>query len=157
MDPNRLPLTASATVQAEHLDFLNHMNVMWYTHFFDKATWGFFEIFSFGRDYHQGEYGSFALEHYTRYLAELRQGDKVKLYTRAVARNDKLLHFVHLMVRERDGELSATQEMLGIHIDMRTRRSAPLPEHIAEAYDQLIAEHDQLDWDAPLSGAIELS
>lgn len=157
MDFRQLPLSFSGQVQAKHLDFLDHMNVMWYTHFFDMATWGFFESFGFGRDYHQGPYGSFALEHYTRYLAELRVGDQVKLYTRAIARNAKLLHFVHFMVRERDGELPATQEMLGIHIDMRTRRSAPLPEQIASAYNALIAEHNQLDWDPPLSGAMKLS
>lgn len=132
------------------------MNVMWYTHFFDMATWGFFERFGLGRDYHKGGYGSFALEFHTRYLAELRQEDEVRVYSRAIARSAKLLHFIHFMERSRDGELCATQETPGIHIDLATRRSAPLPKQIAVAYDDLIAKHNQVEWEAPLSGAISL-
>ena len=154
MDIAQLPLAYSATVQAQHLDFLDHMNVMWYTHFFDRATWGFYNQIGFGREYHRGERGSFALEQYTRHLAELRLGDGVKIYTRAIARSAKLWHFMHFMVRERDGALAATTELLGIHIDMRTRRSSPLPEEQAALWDRLIAEHSRLGWEPPVSGVM---
>lgn len=154
MDFSGLPLSYEGQVKAEHIDFLGHMNVMWYTHHFDLATWGFYEGFGFGKDYHQGEKGSFALEQYTRYLAEVRLGESFRIYTRAIARSKKLFHFIHFMMRNRDGELAATYEMLGIHIDMRTRRSNEIPVELAAAWDKLIAEHNQLDWDAPLSGAM---
>lgn len=154
MDFSGLPLGYEGKVEAQHLDFLGHMNVMWYTHIFDLATWGFYEGFGFGREYHQGERGSFALEMYTRYLAEVRLGEGFRIYTRAIGRSKKLFHFIHFMVREQDGELAATSEMLGIHIDMRTRRSNEIPAELGAAWDRLIAEHNALGWDAPLSGAM---
>ena len=154
MDFSGLPLTYEGEVEEKYIDFLGHMNVMWYTHHFDLATWGFYEEFGFGRDYHQGEKGSFALEQYTRYLAELREGESFRIYTRAIGRSKKLFHFIHFMVRKRDRELAATYEMLGIHINMTTRRSNEIPTELAVAWDKLIAEHNQLEWDAPLSGTM---
>ena len=154
MDYSQLPLGFQGEVKEEHLDFLGHMNVMWYTHHFDRATWGFYEGFGFGREYHQGEKGSFALEMYTRYFAEVRLGEGFKIYTRAIARSKKLFHFMHFMVRERDGELSATCEMLGIHIDMRSRLSNEIPHELAAAWEGLIEAHNKLGWDAPISGAM---
>lgn len=158
MDFSKLPLTFQATVEAKHLDLMQHMNVMWYTHFFDRAIWGFYKLFDFGEDYHTTTgLGSFGLEMVTHYLSELRVGDEVKIYTRAIARNEKLFHYIHFMQRTRDGELSATCEMLGIHIDLSTRRSAPLPPNVAAGFDKLIAAHNHLGWDPPLSGAIKIS
>jgi acyl-CoA thioesterase FadM len=86
----------------------------------------------------------------------LRLNDEFDVYTRAIARNAKLFQHLHFMVRKRDGELSATCEILGVHIDLATRRSAPLPENVAAELDKLIAAHSKLDWDAPLSGAIHI-
>jgi len=111
-----LPLTFQAAVEARHLDHLDHMNVMWYTHFFDLATWAWYETFDFGKSYHhESGFGSFALEAHTRYLAELRAGDQLHIYTRMLARNAKLFHYVHFMQRAADGELAATCELLGVH------------------------------------------
>ncbi|MEX2162306.1 MAG: thioesterase family protein [Anaerolineales bacterium] len=157
MDFRLLPLTFRAAVEAKHLDLMDHMNVMWYTHFFDRAVWGFYETFGFGQDYHTTSgFGSFGLEMYTRHLSELRLGDEIHIYTRAIARNSKLFHYMHFMQRVGDGELAATCELLGVHVDLATRRSAPLPEHIGAVLDGIIAKHRALDWAAPVSGAIRL-
>jgi acyl-CoA thioester hydrolase len=156
MDFAQLPLSYTGVVEAKHLDFLNHMNVMWYTHFFNEATWGFYNAIGFGRDYHQGDRGSFALEEHTRYLAELHTGDKFRIYSRAIARSAKLFHFMNFMIRDRDNELAATYEMLGVHIDMRTRRSAPMPAEMAKVWDDLILAHNRVGWDPPLNGSIRI-
>ena len=157
MDFGQLPLTLEAKVEEKHLDFLGHMNVMWYTYFFDVATWNFYNSIGFGEEYHsKSGNGSFALESHVRYLAELRLGEKFVIYIRALKRNTKLLHFIQFMVRAQDNDLTATQEMLSIHIDMKTRRSSPMPDFVAQIWDTLISEHNQLPWDAPLSGAIKI-
>ena len=46
--------------------------------------------------------------------------------------------------------------ILGAHIDMKSRRMAPFAAHIAEALDRLIAEHAALDWRAPVCGALHV-
>ncbi len=158
MDFSKLPLTLEGKVEEKQLDFLGHMNVMWYTHFFDVATWNWYDSFGFGHDYHTHDNnGSFALEAHTRYLAELRLGDEFKIYSRAIARSAKLFLMMHFMVRARDGELAATIELLGIHIDLATRRSSLLPPEAAALWDAQIALGNQAGWDPPLSGAIKLA
>jgi acyl-CoA thioester hydrolase len=156
MDFSKLPLTHHGTVEEKHLDFLGHMNVMWYTHFFDLATWNWYDAFGFGHDYHNTSgNGSFALEAHTRYQAELHAGDEFKIYSRAIQRNAKLFLMVHYMVRA-DGQLSAILELLGIHIDMKTRRSAPMPPEIAKLWDAQIAIGDAAGEDPLLSGSINI-
>jgi acyl-CoA thioester hydrolase len=154
MNLSTLPLTLSASVQEKHLDELGHMNVMWYTHFFDLATWKFYESIDFGERYHQSGFGSFALEGHSRFLSELREDDQFSIFTRVLGRRDKVFHLMHFMQRDNDQKLSATLEALGVHIDMTTRKSSSMPEKIAANWDQIIAEHAALDWEAPLSGSL---
>ena len=127
------------------------MNVMWYTHLFDRATWNFFHSLGMSIDYFELENaGAFALEQHTRYLAEVRQDQLVILRTRVIGRTIKRFHFMHFMLIENTGILAATTELVGMHIDRQSRRSSPLPDHIAGAFDLLISEHKTLDWDPPL-------
>ena len=148
-------LTYKGAVYPWHCDHMNHMNVMWYAYLFDKATWRFFDSMSMSLKYceEQGA-GAFALEHHTRYMAEVRLGQTVVLRTRVISRTQKRFHFMHFMTIENGDRLAATAEFVGMHIDRTTRRSSPLPGHIAEAFDRLIAKHQTLDWDPPICGVM---
>lgn len=155
MDLSPLPVTYRATIPEEYMDEMDHMNVMWYAHLFDRATWRFFASLGMSLDYFdEQDAGAFALEQHTRYLAEVRQEHTVILRTRAIDHTAKRLHFMHFMVVEDNGVLAATTELIGLHIDCATRRSSPLPDHIAGAFDRLIAEHRELDWDPPICGSM---
>ncbi len=155
MDLSPLPVTYQAVIPKDYLDEMGHMNVMWYTHLFDQATWNFFSSFRMDLAYFENaNAGAFALEQHTRFLAEVRQGQSVKLQTRALGRSSKRIHFMHFMRVEEGDLLAATTELIGIHIDQSTRRSSPLPAHIAAAFDQLLVPHRQLDWEAPACGVM---
>ena len=155
MDFTRLPLTHRQTIPEDYLDLLGHMNVMWYTHLFDMATWNFVALFGMTPDYHlHSGNGSFALEQHTRYLAEVRAGENVLIYTRLLGRSAKRFHFFHFMVKEKSGLLSATTELIGTHVDMGTRRTSPLPGEIGALVDRMLAEHQALGWEAPVCGAM---
>lgn len=155
MDLSKLPLTHQATISPEHLDVMGHMNVRWYTALFDEATFTFFNLFGLDADYLQNTHaGSFALEQHTHYLAEVRLGETVKIYSRALDRSIKRLHYMHFMLKA-DGKLAATTELVSSHADLLARRTTPLPESLASAYDQLLAQHQELDWAAPLCGVIK--
>lgn len=153
MNLSALAITHQTTVLEEHLDEMGHMNVMWYTHFFDQGTWGLFSGLGMDLAYFENEHaGAFALEQHTRYLAELRLGDSVTVRSRILARNAKRLHFMHFMIQDGSGGLAATTELIGMHIDRRTRRSAPFPDYIADNIDEVLTQHKQLDWEAPVCG-----
>lgn len=155
MDLSALPITYQAAIPEEYMDEMEHMNVMWYAHLFDRATWQFFANLGMDLDYfEEKDAGAFALEQHTRYLAEVCQGQSVSLRTRAIDRTLKRFHFMHFMIVDQSGVLASTTELVGMHIDYKTRRSSPLPDHIARAFDQLIAKHRELDWEPPICGTM---
>jgi acyl-CoA thioester hydrolase len=154
-DVANLPMTHEALIPASYLDSMGHMNVMWYTHLFSNATLRFFELVGLTRAYFESrQCGSFALEVHVRYLAELHQGDSASIHTRAVARSEKRLHYLHFMQKQADGKTAAICETVSAHIDMKLRRMAPLPPEIAAAFDRFQAAHAALAWPPPLCGAM---
>jgi acyl-CoA thioester hydrolase len=78
----------------------------------------------------------------------------VAIYTRVNGRTAKRIHFTHFMVNETTGKLAATLETVTSHANTITRRTSPFPDAIAKAIDAIIAEHEQLEWEAPLCGVI---
>src|SRR5207253_33620 len=96
--------------------------------------------------------GTFALESHVRFIAEVLAGHRVSVRSRLIGRSAKLYHFLHFLVNETTGKLSATGEFIGGHVDMRVRRTSPLPPEITAVFDRLLAEHQRLEWKSPLCG-----
>ena len=135
---------------------MGHMNVMWYMHLFDQATWTLFAMMGMDVQYYERNMaGNAALEQHTRYLAELQLGTPVTLRSRVLGRSTKLTHFMHFMVNEDSGVLAATTELVGIHLDRAERRSAPMPAAIIAEIDRVLAEDQALEWDAPVCGLMK--
>jgi acyl-CoA thioester hydrolase len=156
MDLTALPLTLQTVIPEDYIDFMGHMNVMWYTHLFGKATGGLFQLVGLNRAYFvANQAGTFALKQLFTYLVEVRIGEEVTIRTRVIGRSAKRLHLLHFMTKGpgESGVLAATNELLGAHIDMTIRRTSPFPPTIAEAIDRLAAEHAALGWAPPVSGA----
>lgn len=155
MDLSHLPITFRAVIPEEYLDAMGHMNVMWYAHLFDRATWQFFASLGMDLNYFEkNDTGAFALEQHTRYLAEVRQGQTVFLRTRAISRTHKRFHFMHFMTVSHTDTLAATTELIGMHIDCASRRSSSFPQSIAGAFDRLVGMHDKLGWEPPVCGVM---
>jgi acyl-CoA thioester hydrolase len=152
-----LPLSHRFTIPREYLDLMGHMNVRWYMALFDEASWKFFATVGMDEAYYcSGKGGSFALQHFIRYLAEVRAGETVAIHTRILGRSDTRLHFMHFMINESTRKLATTLEALGAHADLTIRRIAPYPEHIATQIDAILFGQGRLDWEAPICGAIQL-
>jgi acyl-CoA thioester hydrolase len=156
MDLTTLPLTWQAVIPESYLDENNHMNVMWYTHLFSCATGGLFDRIGLTMTYFEtNQAGTFALEHHLRFLAEVRAGEAVTIRTRLLGRSLKRFHFMHFMIKVDGDVLAATEEAVGSHVDLRVRRTSPLPHHIVEEFDRLLAEHRTLAWAAPVCGVMK--
>jgi acyl-CoA thioester hydrolase len=157
MDLSALPLTFEAVIPESYLDEMGHMNVMWYTHLFSNAVDGLFQLVGLTRDYFEtNQAGTFALEHHLRFLKEVRVGQRVVIRTRLVGRSAKCFHFISFMAHADSGDLAATEEGIGAHVDLGRRRTSPIPPAIAAAFDRLLAEHERLPWPAPVCGAMKL-
>ena len=60
------------------------------------------------------------------------------------------------MTNDDTAKVSATLEAIGTHVDLKIRRSAPFPPHVAAAFDELLAEHAKLPWPVPVCGAMKV-
>ncbi len=118
-------------VRPEWIDYNGHMNVAYYVLAFDLATDALFDYVGIGERYVMEQNRSmFALESHVTYQRELRAGDPIRITTQLLGFDHKRMHFAHLMFRGADGDLAATSEWLALHVDMATRRSAPIPDDI---------------------------
>ena len=59
--------------------------------------------------------------------------------------DEKRLHMFHAMYHETEGYLAATNELMGLHVDLTQRRSAPFPETARAKIEALAREHETLD------------
>jgi len=150
-----LPILYQGIVPAEYLDVMGHMNVRHYLSLFDEAAWDFFVGFGMDQAYYEsGQGGAFALQHFINYRAEVHHNDELTIRGRILGRSIKRVHFMLFIVNETQGKLAATLESLGSHADLIQRRTSPFPATIADNIDTILAQHTQLNWQAPVCGVI---
>ena len=131
-------------VRPEWIDHNGHMNVGYYGVAFDYATdvW----LAHLGLDTPHREthrVTTFSLEAHFTYQREVVEGDELRFTTQLLGFDAKRIHYFHRMVRVSDGMLSATNEIMSLHVSEETRRAAPMhPDvqaRIAEIADRHLA------------------
>jgi acyl-CoA thioester hydrolase len=131
-----------AAVAPEWIDYNGHMNVAYYVLAFDRATDLLFDYLGIGEAYRRATgHSIFALEAHVTYERELREGDAFEIATQLIDADRKRLHLFHTMSRPESGELAATIEVMGLHVDMNGPRSAPLPDEVFARVAALLAQH----------------
>jgi acyl-CoA thioesterase FadM len=150
-----LPLVFKAVIPPAYEDRNGHMNVRWYLALYDEAGDALYPLLGFTADYFaESGMGGFDLEHHIWYAAEVCVGDTVAIRARILARSAKLMHYMMFMTNETRGEISSIFECVHAHADLRVRRTAAFPAHIAGRIDDFIAVHRALPWPAPVSGSM---
>src|SRR3954454_3594572 len=140
MDLSSLPITLQTVIPEDYIDGMSHMNVMWYTHLFAKATGTIFQQVGLNRAYFQENHaGTFALKQLFTYHVEVRIGEEVTIRTRVLGRSARRLHLMHFMAKGVPEVLTTTDEFIAAHIDMTIRRTSPFPQAIADSIDRIAA------------------
>ena len=124
MPPTDL-FTATAVVKPEWIDYNGHMNMGYYLVAFDHvATDGFYDYLGIGVEHKQAVGKStFSLASNIDFLQEVMDGEPLRFTTQLVDFDHKRLHFFHCLYHAEQDYLAATNENLGMYIDMQTRRS----------------------------------
>ena len=131
----------SGRVEPSWIDYNGHMNVAYYHLAFDRATDIFLGRLGLGEEYVDREKGSmFALEDHLIYLKELREGEPFRVTLQLLGFDQKRLHYFLRMFHGEKGFLAATCEHLSIFVDMRERRSVPIPLPMKEELQRLEAD-----------------
>ena len=151
----QLPLIYRVTIPDRYRDKMGHMNMRYYLEVYDDAGDALFESFGLTPEfYRERGSGGFDLEHHIHYLNEVHIGDEVTIYARLLDRSAKRLHYMLFMVNESRKLLASTFECVNSYADLTVRKTAPYPESIAATLDSILAAHQQLGWEAPVSGVM---
>ncbi len=115
---------------------MGHMNVQYYVHLFDQATWVLFDMAGLSGSYFSASgCGMAALEQHLTYKREVFAGTVVTIDTQVLDVGRKTVRFLHTM---HDGdEAVATSEILGTHFDRGAHKAIPFPLPIQTALQKL--------------------
>ena len=133
------------TVRPECIDYNGHMNVAYYVLVFDHATDALFEHLGLGDAYRARSGCSiFALELHVLYLAELKQGAKLRVTTQVLGLDDKRLHFFHRLYDAERDTPSACLEIVTLNVDLASRKAKPFPSQDLPRLQAVADEHARL-------------
>jgi acyl-CoA thioester hydrolase len=130
----RAEATYRGTVYPWHCDHIGHMNVMWYVGKFDEANWNLIARIGLTPTYLlQSGYGMAAVQQNISYKRELHAGDIIEITSSVLEVGNKSVRFRHEMRNAETGEIAATCEITGVHMDRQARKSAAFPEAVRAA------------------------
>jgi acyl-CoA thioester hydrolase len=125
--------TYRGTVHPSEIDHMGHMNMRYYAEKFDRATWNILIAMGVTNDYIQrtGK-GCAILETLTKYIHELYADNEIYIESVVLDVTPKKLRVLHRMKKSDTGEIVATSEILGIHFDLKLRKSCEMPKRVYE-------------------------
>lgn len=132
-------------VRPEWIDYNGHMNVAYYVAAFDEATDAFYEDLGIGLSYKNAtDCSTFTLEGHITYDQEVMEGDELLFTTYLLDCDAKRIHYIHEMHHAEKGYLASTNELIGMHIDMKARRSTDMPQHLQDRLQAALAAHQPI-------------
>jgi acyl-CoA thioester hydrolase len=132
-------------VRREWIDHNGHMNVGYYLVVFDFATDEFFRWVGLDAGHREAQnVTTFCLEAHVTYQREVRSGDPLRFTTLLLGHDAKRLHYIHAMYHASEGYLAATNELMSLHVDLATRRGAPMAAAVLARLAAIQAAHDKV-------------
>ena len=114
-------------VRPDWIDGNGHMHDARYVDAFHAGAEEMFDRAGLGLDYRKTGFALFQLGMNLDYLRELFEGDPLRVSVKLLDFNHKLIHMYLELYHEGTGLLCATNERLLIHVNLSTRKSAPIP------------------------------
>lgn len=152
-------------MRPDWVDFNGHMNVAYYVMAFDNAVDLFLNHIGIGKDYREDTgHSVFVVEAHITYEQEVHAGDGLRVTTRILDHDDKRLQvFQHMYRLEENGGgngepgiLAATNELMFLHVNLESRRTAAFPGEAKERIARLNQAQSALPRPAQAGRAIGL-
>ena len=132
-------------VRPEWVDYNHHLNVAFYVRAFDFATDAFFDHAGVYLDYIERTGCTlYVREMHVSYHREMKEGAPMRFETRVLDADEKRLHLFHSLYHDTDDYLAATNEIMCMHVDTATRRSAPFAPDRRDALAAIARAHAAL-------------
>jgi len=153
----QLPELVRVRVPQEWEDLNGHVNVKHHLTMYDLTSDPLLELLGISEEWVRTQrLGLFDLEHHIWFLNEVHVGEEVALFLSFTARNEKRVQGHVFLLNVTHERLASVVEFVSASADLDARRTVPLPAVIANGIDELMARQRNLDWAAPLSGAISI-
>ena len=136
--------TYGETISPDWTDYNGHMNVAYYVLVFDHAIDAFFEDVGLDEAYRTQTGGSiFTVESHITYQREVMEGTEVDISTRVIEVDEKRIHLFQTMRESGSDVTSATLELMILHVNLNTRKTAPFEAGIRDRLMALKESHAQ--------------
>ena len=133
-------VTYRGAVYASHCDHIGHMNIASYGAKFDEATWVLFCELGLTPSYLRSpSHGMAAVQQTITYKKELFAGDVIEIRSQVLEVAERRLKFRHEMRNIETGELCATSEINGVHLDKKAHKSCEFPTAVRAAAEAMMA------------------
>ena len=144
-------------VPREWIDYNGHMNVAYYVMAFDHATDRLFDLIDLGQDYvARTNNSAFVMQTQVNYRQEVSDGDPLRFTLHMLDADQKRLHLFFEMFHAEEGFLSATSELMVMHVDLAARRSIPFPDDLQARVDAIRTAHAGLPVPEMAGGSIAI-
>ena len=131
-------------VERSWIDYNGHLNMAYYNVLFDRCVDEAYELLGVGVDYVKSGRSFFTAEAHLRYLRELHEGDPVRATFQLLDFDKKRVHHFQQLFHAEHGFVSATSENMSLHVDMDSKKTAPLSEGVTRRLTQMKASHSRL-------------
>ncbi|MBA6412649.1 thioesterase family protein [Parahaliea sp. F7430] len=135
-------VTLQVTVPSQWIDINGHMNATHYGLVIYDAHVKLTEILGLGEDYVNASHCSKAvLESHLIYEREVSEGDQLEVHSWLLAIDHKRLHFFHELFNLSKGFRAAASEQVDVHMDLKARRSSPIPDNLQQSLRKIVKAH----------------
>ena len=120
-----------------YCDSFGHMNVRWYSHFFDDAAFHLWPLYWGSHQKMQKELGvhTVSASATVQFRQELVAGDLIIVDSTLTRIGGKSCTFTERMLHVDTGEVHATYDTVDVFFDPITRKSAEMPAEIRQALE----------------------
>ncbi|HEX9770985.1 MAG TPA: thioesterase family protein [Kiloniellales bacterium] len=133
------------TVDPGACDYNGHMNVGYYLLAFENAARAFFRYVGLSQAYRERtNHALFVSETHLTFEREVRAGDPLRFATQLLGATAKAIDVMHFMYHADSGQLSATNEVMYLHVDLEGRRIVPFPAEARAHLRRIEAAHAHL-------------
>ena len=129
-------------IKKEWVDYNNHMNMAYYVLVFDQAWEVALEKFKMGGTAAKDNNRStMVVETNTKYLNEVKEGEKVYINVTYFDHDKKRLHLKMEMISQKTNKISASMEWISLYIDLSKRKVTEFEEEKVKLMREFIKEN----------------
>ena len=132
-------------VDPQWIDYNGHLNMAYYNVFFDRALDEVLALLGMSAAYVRDRQMSvFTAEVHVRYLRELNLADPARVSVQLLGYDSKRLHCFQKLCHAAEDWLSATSEVMSLHVDLKTKKTAAFPDDVMDRLAKMNAAHAKL-------------